>query len=220
MKDRIKQLMQAQHMNQQTFAQMTGIGAASLSNIFTGRTQPTLMHVTAIHKTFPNINLNWLQFGEGGMFNVANDSGSSNDATSSRSTGDSQGNANDEENSGNSDSYAGMSDNQDIEDLLNSSQNDSFGGGLLPFATDDTPMVAERTQVQRTPSRLPGVRGNNAISQAGRGTQTTTPRPQQASGFGQVISMPASSVKRITEIRVFYDDQTFESFIPKSSVKE
>ena len=55
-------------MNQQTFSKMTGISTASLSSIFNGRTNPTLMHVEAIRNKFPNINLNWLLYGEGGMF--------------------------------------------------------------------------------------------------------------------------------------------------------
>ena len=68
MKERIKQLMEAQHMNQQTFSKMTGISTASLSSIFNGRTNPTLMHVDAIRNKFPKIRedkaLRWL----GGLF--------------------------------------------------------------------------------------------------------------------------------------------------------
>ena len=69
MQDRIRELMESQHMNQQLFANATVISAASLSSIFKGRTKPTLNHVEAIKNTFPNINLNWLMFGSGSMFN-------------------------------------------------------------------------------------------------------------------------------------------------------
>jgi len=68
MKDRIRQLMIDQHMTQQSFADMLGISPASLSGIFTGRTNPTLNHVDAIRKKFPNINLDWLLYGQGSMF--------------------------------------------------------------------------------------------------------------------------------------------------------
>ena len=67
MKDRIRQLMESQHMTQQVFAQTLGISSASLSSIFTGRTNPTLKHVEAIKHRFPDINLDWLMFGEGSM---------------------------------------------------------------------------------------------------------------------------------------------------------
>src|SRR5574344_1494563 len=73
MKDRIKQLMEAQHMNQQTFATYTGIGTASLSSIFNGRTRPTLNHVDAIIEKFPNVNPLWLLKGIGGMMLSADD---------------------------------------------------------------------------------------------------------------------------------------------------
>ena len=70
MKDRIRQLMDAQHMNQQTFANYIGVNTASLSSIFTGRTSPTLNIVNAIKGKFPNVNTDWLLYGTGGMFNL------------------------------------------------------------------------------------------------------------------------------------------------------
>ena len=68
MKDRIRELMEAQHMNQQTFSHYTGIGTATLSSIFTGRTRPTLNTIESIMKKFPEVNVNWLMFGEGDMY--------------------------------------------------------------------------------------------------------------------------------------------------------
>lgn len=70
MKDRIRQLMNAQHMNQQSFANYIGVNTASLSSIFTGRTSPTLNIVNAIKGKFPNVNTDWLLYGSGGMFNL------------------------------------------------------------------------------------------------------------------------------------------------------
>lgn len=68
MKDRIRQLMESQHMTQQTFADFIGISTASLSSIFTGRTKPTLNTVEAIRSKFSTINLDWLMYGQGPMF--------------------------------------------------------------------------------------------------------------------------------------------------------
>jgi len=76
MKDRIRQLMDAQHMNQQTFANYIGVNTASLSSVFTGRTSPTLNIVNAIKRKFPNVNTDWLLYGSGGMFNLPNTSSS------------------------------------------------------------------------------------------------------------------------------------------------
>ncbi len=68
MKDRIRQLMESQHMTQQSFAQALNMSPASLSSIFNDRTRPTLNHVEAIRNRFPNINVDWLLFGNGPMF--------------------------------------------------------------------------------------------------------------------------------------------------------
>lgn len=71
MKDRIRQLMDDHNLSQQEFAQRLNLSAASLSSIFTGRTNPTNKHVLAIHHAFPEVNVNWLLFGEGDKFSNA-----------------------------------------------------------------------------------------------------------------------------------------------------
>ena len=48
MKDRIRQIMEDQKLNQQSFAQLIGKSTATLSNIFNDRTKPTLDIVDAI----------------------------------------------------------------------------------------------------------------------------------------------------------------------------
>lgn len=50
MKDRIRLVMEEQHMSQQVFADFVGLSAATLSSLFNGRTRPTLNIVEAIKK--------------------------------------------------------------------------------------------------------------------------------------------------------------------------
>ena len=68
MKDRIKMIMESQHMTQQTFAQFIQISPASLSSIFTGRTKPTLAIAEAIKSKLPTLSTDWLLFGSGPMY--------------------------------------------------------------------------------------------------------------------------------------------------------
>lgn len=68
MKDRIRQLMESQQMNQQSFANFIGVSPASLSSILQERTRPTLNIVEAIRSKMPNLNTDWLMWGEGEMF--------------------------------------------------------------------------------------------------------------------------------------------------------
>ena len=72
MKDRIRQIMESQHMTQQVFADYIGVGAATLSSIFNDRTRPTLNIVESIKKKIPNINTDWLMFGSGDMYLTQN----------------------------------------------------------------------------------------------------------------------------------------------------
>lgn len=68
MKDRIRQLMEDQHLTQQNFAQMIGISTATLSNIFNGKTNPSLSIVDGIHKSFPQVNVYWVLYGTPPMY--------------------------------------------------------------------------------------------------------------------------------------------------------
>ena len=74
MKDRIRQIMESQHMTQQVFADYIQQSPATLSSIFNGRTRPTLNIVEAIKKKIPNISTDWLMFGSGDMYLPENDS--------------------------------------------------------------------------------------------------------------------------------------------------
>lgn len=68
MKDRIRQIMEDQHLNQQNFAQLIGKSTATLSSIFNDRTKPSLDIVDAIKKKLPQVNLEWLLYGTPPMY--------------------------------------------------------------------------------------------------------------------------------------------------------
>ena len=84
MKDRIKMIMESQHMTQQTFAQFIQISPASLSSIFNGRTKPTLAIAEAIKAKIPSLSTDWLLFGSGSMYmgdKSASDSGTTDNTS-------------------------------------------------------------------------------------------------------------------------------------------
>ena len=171
MKDRIRQLMEAQHMNQQTFATFTGIATASLSSIFNGRTRPTLNHVDAIMEKFPNVNPIWLLKGKGGMMLSSDDAS----ATSGQTSTDAPEGAGTSAHTG-SNSGVRCTDNLSVEPNLFSQQN----VGTQQWST--TPNIG--------------------------GKKPTSFHIESE----QRVVMPQ---RKITEIRIFYDDQTWETFVPK-----
>ena len=156
MKDRIRQIMESQHMTQQVFADYIQQSPATLSSIFNGRTRPTLNIVEAIKKKIPNISTDWLMFGSGDMYLPQNE-GLNEDETT---------------------------------------QNDTLQiqNPMLDF--DAAPSPTPQNSVQQ-PQNSNSVR--NTRLDLERQEVKTIDKPQ----------------RRITEIRVFYDDQTWETFVPQ-----
>lgn len=156
MKDRIRQLMESQKMTQQMFANYIGMSTATLSSIFNERTKPTLNTVEAIRTKFPNINIDWLMFGNGTMFN-----NNSNETTPPTPSDDHTG-----------------------EQSLMFDENDT--------ASEFKPTAGKLTNYAAETAKKP--KDNNAKVD---------------------IAYKDSSKRCITEIRVFFDDQTYESFVPR-----
>lgn len=163
MKDRIRQIMESQHMTQQVFADYIGQSPATLSSIFNGRTKPTLNIVDAIQKKFPNINLVWLLNGTGDMFMPKSTPMTDSPAPEQQS-------------------------------YETHSQRQTSSSPMLDF---DTPPAPTPQQGLQTPYFVNSVKS----------TPSTIERTEV-----KIIDKPQRKVK---EIRVFYDDQTWETFVPE-----
>ena len=149
MKDRIKKIMESQHMTQQVFASFIEMSPATLSSIFNDRTKPTLNMVEAIKRKIPNLSTDWLMFGIGSMYL---DSASATDAGSTSAV-------------------------------------PASGERMLNF--DD---------------------GQPTLSSDSAVTFSDVPRVSPTINTVKIIDKKPRS---ITEIRIFYDDQTWETFVPK-----
>ncbi|MBQ7420445.1 MAG: helix-turn-helix transcriptional regulator [Prevotella sp.] len=151
MKDRIKHIMEEQHMSQQVFADFIGLSPATLSSIFNGRTRPTLNIVEAIKNKIPDINTDWLLMGVGQMYVSSNPTPSE----------------------------GGEHPQQ------------SYAEQVLDF---DSP-ISDR----QATSFSPGVRNTH---------------PEKAPVNLKIVD---KEPRKVTEIRVYYDDQTYETFVPMKS---
>ena len=169
MKDRIKEIQNMTKMSQQDFAKQIGVAPGSLSSIYSGRTQPTNNYVIGIHKAFPDINVNWLMFGEGGMYDKPTDDNSSTPSL---------------DNGSENNSLFDTPDQEDRSLFDDSSQMED----VLPF---------------QNIRRVPEPRGRRVVE---------SQQPLNAAHF-QTKEFDKVS-RQVKEIRVFYDDGTYESFIP------
>lgn len=160
MKDRIRQIMESQHMTQQVFAEFIGQSPATLSSIFNDRTRPTLNIVEAIKKKIPNISTDWLMFGSGDMY---------------------------------------LPQNPSSEGVQN--QAETVSDGTLQF---QNPMLDFAASSSPTPQ--------NGVQQPQNFNSVKSTRLDFGANEVKTID---KHQRRITEIRVFYDDQTWETFVPQ-----
>ena len=65
MRDRIKQIIEREGMSQSQFADYIGVNRPTLSHVIAGRNNPSMEIVMKIHQTFPKINILWLLDGIG-----------------------------------------------------------------------------------------------------------------------------------------------------------
>lgn len=69
MHNRLKQFLAAENITQAQFADRIRIGKANVSHVLAGRNKPGYDFITAIMAGFPQLNINWLFFGNGKMYN-------------------------------------------------------------------------------------------------------------------------------------------------------
>ena len=166
MKDRIKQLMESQHMTQQVFAEFLGMAPATLSGIFNDRTRPTLNVVEAIKKKFPDISTDWLMFGKEPMYTPSPITSEGSESSATHPSGA---------------PVSGVSVGRSVQE------------SMLDFGQQPTP--------------TPHYASQQAFNHNGvRSTHQEIVREEL-----KFIDKPQ---RRVTEIRVYYDDQTWESFVP------
>ncbi|MCR4995584.1 MAG: helix-turn-helix domain-containing protein [Bacteroidales bacterium] len=151
MKDRIRMIQEREQMTQRDFAAALGISPSSLSSLYNGHTSPTNNHVLAIHRRFPEVNVNWLLFGEGEMTD------------------------------------------ENTTDAVAAPAADVQGESVRPLAFDE-PLL----------TNVPDVNPHQSVQPEG-----STPEKIIYHETVKYIDKPQ---RKITEIRVFYDDGTFDTF--------
>ena len=227
MRNRIKQLQEHYRMNQLAFANATGIGNATLSNIYNGKTNPTLKHVELILANFPNVNLMWLVQGVGQMF--VNQTAAGGESGSNNPTGFSATTSDGSANPLTGDAPNAPTDGDMSGEVYGEDDMDGTGEALGQMMVSPT----LPGNISSNPSPTQGIVANNqyASSTAGGGvyqpssqhdrmadTSTRRTLGRNASNSAPRMEMVQAlpQQRKITEIRIFYDDQTWETFIPKN----
>lgn len=176
--DRIRTIMEYTKLSQQDFAARLGISPASLSSILTGRTNPTNKHIMGIHQGFPEINVNWLMFGEGDMLTGEHAQSPANEAGTN------------------------------VDELGQTATT------MQPIDSDAANENGSLFASEQSTTYPPSSVEHRAMAYGSRRDQRATVR-----GNGNVVTSAINFDKderRIKEIRVFYSNGTYESFVPSN----
>lgn len=230
---RIKEILDESGLNQQEFSERIAIAPATLSNILKGRqSKYNTELVMSILAEFPEISMNWLMTGRGEKYEPKADGTESSTATAAyNGTVGVDGTAASQDgevfgSDGSSFSAAEGPFSADVRFAYNSA-----GVGNGP---ENAPDKNGTSGHAANGARTPGI-GSPRQSGSGPGfvppINPQTGKPMTASEFNQMVSYfsgginavnPAvlmaknidKQIRKIREIRVYFDDDTFEVFTP------
>lgn len=225
MKDRVKKVQDHYKLTQKHFAAALGVAEATISSIYRGRTAPTNNLIQAIHAVYPAINISWLMFGEGEMLlplspATSNGGDAASDPAASMTQGAGAGIHSD-----------GASNNIYASGMGNSSaEARKFAGAARNFSSEAGGSLSDVASLQGAVGQNGGFLGGDEPSLFDAPSMPNQPR--KAQNMAQYPGLPAElqlaealsqlkkanevdrPVRKVKEIRVFFDDGTFEAFVP------
>ena len=189
MRERIKEIIEREGMGQSQFADFIGVNRPTLSHILAGRNNPSMEVVMKIHQKFPKINLLWLLDGIGSY---------ESNAVVADYTNDEQ--PNDEQEAIYADDkmmmYARDEQASSAPTISSDQPQSRFYQGEL-FA-ENAVIAAESTGAAKNRKEMP---------------LQTPPKAPYLSDT-QIEYARKSLQRKIVEIKIFFDDGTYETFKP------
>lgn len=182
-KEKIELIIQNKHMNSTQFCNEVCIAQGTLSHIRSGRTEPTLNILRSIAQAFPDINPAWLFYGEGEMYKNA-DSPTPGDGESD-------------------DTYL-----NNVEDVEVASD----AGQLSFMFPNNAPSSAKGNAASVLGAS--GVTSSQNTGNARRAASpTSVPSPLNVQEIvAETLKQQQKPQRKVVEVRIFFDDGTFETF--------
>ena len=184
--ERIMEVIRVKGLTNVQFCNATGVSAATLSHITSGRSNPTLSIMRCVIKGFPDINPMWVYSGEGEMFLPRE-----NDAEATDTDGDASPTS-----------------------INNSESGQAARSGATDSALPASSHSTARAQAARpVPDLFADFDG--FASPGGLGSSRTAANASLSDVVRETLAQVQPQqrrVRQITEIRIFFDDGTYESF--------
>lgn len=204
---RLKLFIETEGLTNAQFADLCEIPRPSLSQIISGRNKKISdLLIGAIHKAYPKLNVLWLMFGEGDMFGAAY-------SGSSGTLPDSEDEFPDED-----DTY------HRTEPLMGAGEVPlTAGAGIVNsnspgYSSHASNMGFENPANTPARSNLQSESKENGLTHPQNGSQTRMNTQIEANykimNLQRQIDEMRQNPRRVTQITIYYDDSTFETFIP------
>ncbi|MDE5812534.1 MAG: helix-turn-helix domain-containing protein [Muribaculaceae bacterium] len=209
---RLKRYMEKYQIGSSQFADYAGISRPTLSQILNGRNKKISDElISKIHNAYPRLSVLWLLFGEGEMELPLNNEISESQIEQKSAIPSSQ--------SPIDEKFTESTDLFGINPEKNS-ENSSSPASSPAFTFPSTPRVIEQIFSDEDVS-APDLDRNSAgsISSNLNNSQATSPKDattvfDKDKFLSESFSQSSSHGKKIKNIVVFYDDATFETFLP------
>ena len=193
MRERIKQIIEREGMSQSQFADFIGVNRPTLSHVIAGRNNPSMEIVLKIHQKFPKINILWLLDGIGSY---------ERDAVADYAPGT-------------------LTEDLHVDDIQATPQWNTDGSNGEPHATITSPSAMPTTENDISMRFYQGeLFAENPIFAA---ESTAAAKKRKEMPFQMPSKAPYISdtqtdfgrknlQRKIVEIKIFYDDGTYETF--------
>lgn len=199
--EKITAIIRDKQLSNVQFCQATGIQPSALSHIFSGRTKPSLSLLRGIASGFPDINPDWIFLDRGEMYGVpAGASSPVEEKTSLPDSGKRGGGTPDQPTLWPADEVAEQDGGRPGASDL---------GDATPSAQAPTALPLSEASIPSTPAAANP--SSPSPTQPGGGA----PLPDLSSLVADAMAQMKARQRKIVDIRVFFDDGTFEVLVPK-----
>lgn len=184
---RLKLFMKKIGVNSTLFAANCGISPATLSQLLTGRNKKISdVLVSQIHKAYPELSIMWLLFNEGEMML----------------------------NNG-QDSFSNISSSLFVDDYnfeINNGSKTDIPSNTFLNQNNENPDFTGKMSATSSEGIVNGVNLAGKLSQSTDNKQNN--REKLSSEFTNDSDKLATKQRRVIQVTIYYDDNTFESFFP------
>lgn len=237
---RLKYFMDSSGLTISQFADTCNIPRPTMSQLISGRNKRISNEIfDKIHNGFPNLSILWLMFGEGQMLVNENIEISEpqnaildNDLVAERSDDERVGSlqsslfassesfqsGNEDEhpskNAGSGTNFAEEVGKAFISDKAEQPRQAVYFSEDVPSKANTDDVVPSSNPYSEIPSQTPPPHSNQQFQQSGQQSSFRSPNHETAHVEAHRVSIAPDSHKKITNIVVFYSDNSFQSFLP------